>query len=192
MNTTMPNTKGGKKYKSRHPTSTESTGVLPELDTDGSQLYGLVTKLVGAGRMVVMCHDKKERLCKICGSMRKRVWTNAGDLVKISTREWDVSVTENGLEKGDIIMKLTQDQEKTLRKDERYAFLAGMRGGKSGTATIEDGIVFDDGHGESESEEDVEKDAEPVVKTSKKVGGKSAVTKEVAVEIPDDFNVDDI
>lgn len=190
----MPNTKGGKKYKSRHPTSTETSAALPELDADGSQLYGLVTKLVGAGRMVVTCHDRKERLCKVCGSMRKRVWTNPGDLVKISTREWESSVTTDGLEKGDIIMKLSPDQEKTLRRDERYSFLSGLRSGKGVTTIAEDGIVFDDGGStDAESEgEDEDGGSGTIVKTSKKVGGKSAVTKEIVPEVPDDFNIDDI
>ena len=121
---------------------------LPELAEDGSQMYGMIVRLVGGDRMTVLCNDNKEWMCKICGSMRKREWVNAGDFVKISTREWDGS-TADGMPKGDIIMKLNKEQEKILRKDPRYPVLATLRGGKGG-ATLQQGIIFD---GEASDEE---------------------------------------
>jgi translation initiation factor 1A len=53
------------------------------------QLYARVIRMLGNGRLAARCGDGKERICKICGSMRKREWVNPGDTVLVSLREFD-------------------------------------------------------------------------------------------------------
>lgn len=108
----MPNIQGGKKYKSRKP-QIVGPSFLPPLEDD--QMYGFVLKKMGNGRMEVKCYDGKTRVCLICGSMRKRVWIDVSDFVKISCRDF-IKYKEDDIEKGDIIMKVSDEQLKLLKK----------------------------------------------------------------------------
>lgn len=59
--------------------------------TDGSQEYAIVQDMVGNGRVRVFCEDKKSRIARIRGSMRKyskKVIIGRGDLVLISFRDF--------------------------------------------------------------------------------------------------------
>ena len=82
------------------------------------QLYGQVSKTLGAGRFNVTCFERDERnnfimsekICHVCGKMRKRVWINENDIILVSVREFAKG-------KGDIIHKYTNDESRTLKKD---------------------------------------------------------------------------
>lgn len=54
----------------------------------GNEMFGKVTALLGANRLQVDCEDGKERLCRIPGKLKKRVWTRVDDTVII--KPWDV------------------------------------------------------------------------------------------------------
>ena len=45
-------------------------------------------KLLGSGRMRVHCFDGKERMAKIRGKFKRRVWVNLGDVVLVQKREF--------------------------------------------------------------------------------------------------------
>ena len=57
-----------------------------EWDESDGQMLGRVTKTVGNRRFKVYCNDNKERMCKLCGSIRKGQWVNDGSIVLISLR----------------------------------------------------------------------------------------------------------
>ena len=76
----------------------------------GNEMYGVVTSMVGGDKMRVNCEDGNERLGRIPGKLRKRVWIREGDLVIIEP--WSVQ----GHERGDIRFRYTQTQANYLKR----------------------------------------------------------------------------
>ena len=65
-----------------------SEGAIGELVYPGQgEVLGVVTKLLGFDRILVKCQDGAERLCRIRGKMKRRVWIREGDIVIVSP--WD-------------------------------------------------------------------------------------------------------
>jgi initiation factor 1A len=79
-----PNQKGGKGYKKGKHSSEESK--MFDWDESDGQMLGRVTKTLGNRRFKVYCNDNRERICKLCGSIRKGQWVNDGSIVLISLR----------------------------------------------------------------------------------------------------------
>lgn len=52
------------------------------------QVYSLINKMLGNGRMLCKCDDGKERLIIIPGKLRKRVWMSPGDLILVGLRDY--------------------------------------------------------------------------------------------------------
>ena len=73
------------------------------------QEYAIVTKMLGNGRVSLKCMDGTDRLGKIRGKMRKRVWIKVEDYLLISLRDFQD-------EKADIIMKLRDNEIIRLKK----------------------------------------------------------------------------
>jgi len=65
--------------------------------------FGIVTQLMGANQVKVMCQDGVERGCRIPGKLRKRVWVRADDLVIVKV--WDFQPS-----KGDIAWRFLGNQ----------------------------------------------------------------------------------
>jgi len=80
--------------------------VLPS----GNDVLGIAVKLLGFDRILVKCQDGHERLCRIRGKMKRRVWIRVGDVVLVSP--WDFQ-TES---KGDLFWRYTKAQAELLRK----------------------------------------------------------------------------
>ena len=76
----------------------------------GSDVLGIATKLLGFDRLMVKCQDGHERLCRIRGKMKRRVWIREGDVVLVSP--WDFQTDK----RGDIIWRYTRGQADWLRK----------------------------------------------------------------------------
>jgi translation initiation factor 1A len=74
------------------------------------EVLGVVTKLLGYDRIMVKCQDGKERLCRIRGKMKRRVWIRLGDVVIVSP--WDFQSDT----RGDVTWRYTHGQAETLRK----------------------------------------------------------------------------
>lgn len=74
------------------------------------EVLGVVEALVGGDKMKVKCDDGNERLCRIPGKLRKRVWIRAGDLVLV--KPWSVQ----GHERGDIAFRYTQTQASWIKR----------------------------------------------------------------------------
>jgi translation initiation factor 1A len=52
-----------------------------------NDVLGIAVKLLGFDRIMVKCQDGHERLCRIRGKMKRRVWIRVGDIVLVSP--WD-------------------------------------------------------------------------------------------------------
>ena len=49
----------------------------------GKEVFGRVTEMLSSDRLRVECSDGKERIGRIPGRLRKRVWVRKGDLIII-------------------------------------------------------------------------------------------------------------
>jgi len=76
----------------------------------GSDVLGVAVKLLGFDRVLVKCQDGHERLCRIRGKIKRRVWIREGDIVLVSP--WDFQSES----KGDIFWRYTRAQADLLRK----------------------------------------------------------------------------
>lgn len=74
------------------------------------QLLGIVKRLVGNDRAVVLCTDKNVRTCRIKGTLRRRVWIREGDAVLVEL--WGFQMDE----RGDIIGRYTAAQKEWLKE----------------------------------------------------------------------------
>ena len=74
------------------------------------EVLGVVVKLLGFDRILVRCQDGKERLCRIRGKMKRRVWIREGDIVIVSP--WDFQSDK----RGDVVWRYTHAQAETLRR----------------------------------------------------------------------------
>ena len=99
----MPsNVKGGKGYKKGKHADSEPQMI--ECDSSQNQMYGRVMKSLGNRRFRIFCNDNKERICRICGSMRKSQWVEEKLLVLISIRDlYNTTESRQTTETGDII-----------------------------------------------------------------------------------------
>jgi translation initiation factor 1A len=75
-----------------------------------NDILGVAVKLLGYDRVLVRCQDGKERLCRIRGKMKRRVWIREGDVVLVSP--WDFQTDT----RGDLIWRYTRAQADNLRK----------------------------------------------------------------------------
>ena len=73
-------------------------------------VLGIAMKLLGFDRILVKCQDGYERLCRIRGKMKRRVWIRVGDVVLVSP--WDFQSDK----RGDIFWRYTKAQAEMLRK----------------------------------------------------------------------------
>jgi translation initiation factor 1A len=76
----------------------------------GNDVMGLVTKMLGFDRLMVSCQDGHERLCRIRGKMKRRMWIRMGDIVLVSP--WDFQSDT----RGDIIWRYKRNQADWLRR----------------------------------------------------------------------------
>jgi translation initiation factor 1A len=88
-----------------------SEGELNQLVVpSANDILGVAIKLLGFDRVLVKCQDGKERLCRIRGKMKRRVWIREGDVVLVSP--WDFQTDQ----RGDLIWRYTKAQAEMLRK----------------------------------------------------------------------------
>jgi translation initiation factor 1A len=71
---------------------------------------GVVLGLMGGSRMRVACKDGHERMCRIPGKMRNRIWVREGDVVIVKPYEIE------GDTKADVIWRYNPFQAKILKE----------------------------------------------------------------------------
>ena len=84
---------------------------LKELVLPGEgQILGVVTQMLGYDRLKVKCTDGNERLCRIRGKMKRRVWIKTADIVLVEP--WGFQSEQ----RGDILWRYTGSQADSLRR----------------------------------------------------------------------------
>jgi translation initiation factor 1A len=76
----------------------------------GNDIIGIAKTMLGFDRLRVTCQDGKERLCRIRGKMKRRMWIRVGDIVLVSP--WDFQSDT----RGDIIWRYKRNQADWLRR----------------------------------------------------------------------------
>jgi len=74
-----------------------------------NDVLGMAVKMLGGERIMVKCQDGKERLCRIRGKLKRRVWVREGDIVLVSP--WDFQADK----RGDIFWRYRRNQSEWLR-----------------------------------------------------------------------------
>jgi translation initiation factor 1A len=74
-----------------------------------NDVLGIATKMLGFDRIMVKCQDGKERLCRVRGKLKRRVWIRNGDIVLVSP--WDFQSDT----RGDIFWRYRKNQTEQLR-----------------------------------------------------------------------------
>ena len=79
-----------------------------------NDVLGIAIRMLGYDRILVKCQDGKERLCRVRGKLKRRVWIREGDVVLVSP--WDFQSDK----RGDIIWRYKKNQVEWLRKQGHF------------------------------------------------------------------------
>ena len=96
--------KGKRKGKNKNAEQIKRELVFKTVDQD----YAQVCRILGDCRVMVYTFDGKERVAKIRGSFKKRVWIREGDVVLVGLRSFED-------DKCDIIHRYHPDEVRKLR-----------------------------------------------------------------------------
>ena len=76
-----------------------------------TDVIGIAQKMLGFDRVLVRCQDGHERICRIRGKMKRRMWIRVGDIVLVSP--WDFQFDT----RGDIFWRYRRNQAEWLRRN---------------------------------------------------------------------------
>jgi translation initiation factor 1A len=76
-----------------------------------SDVLGIAVRMLGFDRILVKCQGGKERLCRIRGKLKRRVWIREGNIVLVSP--WDFQSDK----RGDIFWRYRRNQAEWLRSN---------------------------------------------------------------------------
>jgi translation initiation factor 1A len=100
----------GRKEREKQAAAMKSTVSRVRMpNREAEEMFGVVAATLGGARMLVYCEDGKERICRIPGKIKNRVWVKEGDYVVI--RLW---VTEKDT-RGDIVWRYRELENSFLR-----------------------------------------------------------------------------
>ena len=91
------------------PTEEELQRKKLRMPKDG-EVFAVVSDMLGANRIQVRCADSVERLARIPGKMRKRVWIRQDDVVLVRPWEWQDS-------KADVVWRYDRHDADRLRRE---------------------------------------------------------------------------
>jgi translation initiation factor 1A len=74
-----------------------------------NDVLGIATRMLGFDRMMVKCQDGHERLCRVRGKLKRRVWVRLGDVVLVSPWDFQSDV------RGDICARYRRNETSWLR-----------------------------------------------------------------------------
>jgi len=74
------------------------------------EVLGIVMQMMGYDRLLVKCMDNHDRLCRIRGKMKRKVWIRVGDAVLIAP--WDFQSDQ----RGDVVWRYIKGQTDWLRR----------------------------------------------------------------------------
>ena len=75
------------------------------------EMYGVVRDISGGSRLRVFCEDERNRMVRIPGRLKKKMWVRVGDTVVI--KKWPIQ--EN--KKADLVYRYTKTQKERLIRD---------------------------------------------------------------------------
>jgi translation initiation factor 1A len=75
----------------------------------GKECFGILEQRLGASRLRVKCLDGQNRVCRIPGRLKRKLWVRENDIVVVEPWEF------GGDDKGDIVFKYTPSQVEFLR-----------------------------------------------------------------------------
>ncbi|HLC58010.1 MAG TPA: translation initiation factor eIF-1A [Candidatus Nanoarchaeia archaeon] len=81
------------------------------------EVIGIIEQRLGGFRMKVRCLDGRNRVCRIPGRLRRRLWMRENDIILVEPWEYAQDA------KGDVIFKYTPTQIAWLKKK---GFLKGI------------------------------------------------------------------
>lgn len=82
---------------------------LPLPNRKNKEMFAIADQLLGGSRIHVVCEDKKSRMARIPGKMKRKARVRAGDLLII--KPWDI---QN--EKADIVFRYSRTQASSLSR----------------------------------------------------------------------------
>ncbi len=82
---------------------------LPLPNRKHNEMFAIADQLLGGSRIHVVCEDKKSRMARIPGKMKRKARVRAGDLLII--KPWDI---QN--EKADIVFRYSRTQAGSLSR----------------------------------------------------------------------------
>jgi len=82
---------------------------LPLPNRKNHEMYAIADQLLGGSRIHVVCEDKKSRMARIPGKMKRKARVRAGDLLII--KPWEI---QN--EKADIVFRYSRTQASSLSR----------------------------------------------------------------------------
>jgi len=75
------------------------------------EVLAVVIGLMGGSRMKATCKDGKERMCRIPGKLRNKIWVKEGDVIIV--KPWSIE----GDSKGDVIWRYSPLQARILKEE---------------------------------------------------------------------------
>jgi translation initiation factor 1A len=103
---TKINEKGGKKFK-RGKKIEEDHEHYPDISSDNHFSYALVIKKLGGRYLEVQTYKGPHKKAFIRGSFQKKIWINVGDIILVSSRDFEDNVC-------DIIYKYSPQNVRSL------------------------------------------------------------------------------
>ncbi|MBP1661813.1 MAG: translation initiation factor eIF-1A [Thermoplasmatales archaeon] len=96
-------------HGSTTPDGEEGYYRLPLPNRKNHEMFAIADQLLGGSRIHVICEDKKSRMARIPGKMKRKARVRAGDLLII--KPWDI---QN--EKADIVFRYSRTQASSLSR----------------------------------------------------------------------------
>lgn len=96
-------------FPQRRPQSTEEQRIRLPRRNEG-ELVCVVSEQMGGSRLTVQCEDGKERMCRIPGRIRRKLWIKNGDYVCVTP--WSIEPDE----KCDLEYRYTAVQAEQLKQ----------------------------------------------------------------------------
>ncbi len=93
----------------RKPNTSEEPRLRLPRRNDG-EIVCVVTELMGGSRLTVNCEDGKERMCRIPGRIRRKLWIKSGDYICVTP--WSIEPNE----KCDLEYRYTAAQAEQLKQ----------------------------------------------------------------------------
>jgi translation initiation factor 1A len=82
---------------------------LPLPNRKNHELFAIADHLLGGSRIYVICEDKKSRMARIPGKMKRKARVRAGDLLII--KPWEIQD-----EKADVVFRYSRTQASSLSR----------------------------------------------------------------------------